>query len=164
MGGGEEEDVVEPLSMAWPDTWRKRITYVCVLPLILPLWLTLPDTRKPESRKFFAITFVGSILWIAIFSYLMVWWATVTGEAFSIPPEVKKSFTFLIVCLFICCGRMNEYSYCNLNSHLVTTFNSITSQKVRLLVDCTQNCCRFKYSGSDQLSFEMHILSKSFVC
>ena len=101
MGGGEEEDVVEPLSMAWPDTWRKRITYVCVLPLILPLWLTLPDTRKPESRKFFAITFVGSILWIAIFSYLMVWWATVTGEAFSIPPEVKFLFTFLFVCLLL---------------------------------------------------------------
>ena len=27
-------------------------------------------------------------MWIAAFSYLMVWWATVTGDAFSIPPEV----------------------------------------------------------------------------
>ena len=92
MGGGDEEDPIEPLSMAWPDTWRKRITYLMVLPLVLPLWLTLPDTRKPESKKFFAITFIGSILWIAIFSYLMVWWATVTGEAFSIPPEVRYSY------------------------------------------------------------------------
>jgi len=92
--GGEEEDPIEPLSMSWPDTWRKRITYLLVLPLVLPLWLTLPDTRKPESKKFFAITFIGSILWIAVFSYLMVWWATVTGEAFSIPPEVM-GLTFL---------------------------------------------------------------------
>ena len=94
MGGGDEEDPIEPLSMAWPDTWRKRITYLMVLPLVLPLWLTLPDTRKPESKKFFAITFIGSILWIAIFSYLMVWWATVTGEAFSIPPEVRNSYDY----------------------------------------------------------------------
>ena len=65
-----------------------------------------PCTRKPESKKFFAITFIGSILWIAVFSYLMVWWATVTGEAFSIPPEVKKLiyiFVCLFVCLFVCC-------------------------------------------------------------
>ena len=95
MGGGAEEDEpVEPLDMSWPDTCQKRITYLLVLPLVLPLWLTLPDTRKSESKKFFAITFLGSILWIAVFSYLMVWWATITGEAFSIPPEVRFFFLF----------------------------------------------------------------------
>ena len=44
------------------------------------------------GKKFFAITFLGSIMWIAAFSYLMVWWATVTGDAFSIPPEVCNKF------------------------------------------------------------------------
>ena len=43
------------------------------------------------ARKFFPITFLGSILWIAAFSYLMVWWATRTGETFGIPPEVSCS-------------------------------------------------------------------------
>ena len=33
-------------------------------------------------------------MWIAIFSYLMVWWATITGNAFTIPPEVM-GLTFL---------------------------------------------------------------------
>uniref|UniRef100_A0A8C7B5I7 Solute carrier family 24 member 2 n=1 Tax=Neovison vison TaxID=452646 RepID=A0A8C7B5I7_NEOVI len=33
---------------------------------------TLPGR---SSRKFFPITFFGSISWIAVFSYLMVWWA-----------------------------------------------------------------------------------------
>ena len=41
------------------------------------------------GKKFFYITFLGSILWIAAFSYLMVWWSTITGNAFSIPPEVR---------------------------------------------------------------------------
>lgn len=30
---------------------------------------------KQKSQKFFVMTFLGSILWIAVFSYLMVWWA-----------------------------------------------------------------------------------------
>ena len=42
------------------------------------------------GKKFFYITFIGSILWIAAFSYLMVWWSTITGNAFSIPPEVRN--------------------------------------------------------------------------
>merc|ERR1739848_248898 len=54
----------------------------------------LPDTRGERGKKFFAITFLGSIMWIAAFSYLMVWWATVTGDAFSIPPEIM-GLTFL---------------------------------------------------------------------
>ena len=92
-GGGMDEELPQPLDMSWPETNRKRLTYILILPLILPLWITLPDTRKPESKKFFSITFLGSILWIAVFSYLMVWWATITGEAFSIPPEVSQNRT-----------------------------------------------------------------------
>ena len=93
-----DEELPQPLDMSWPETNRKRLTYILILPLILPLWITLPDTRKPESKKFFSITFLGSILWIAVFSYLMVWWATITGEAFSIPPEVSqnKYFNYLL--------------------------------------------------------------------
>lgn len=42
------------------------------------------------GKRFFVITFVGSILWIAAYSYLMVWWANLTGETFNIPPEVSS--------------------------------------------------------------------------
>jgi len=93
-GGGEEEEENQPLDLSWPDTCRERITYLAFLPIIIPLWLTLPDTRKESAKKFFPITFLGSILWIAAFSYLMVWWATVTGDTVGIPPEVM-GLTFL---------------------------------------------------------------------
>ncbi|GFN90999.1 sodium/potassium/calcium exchanger 2 [Plakobranchus ocellatus] len=82
----EEEE--EPLDMSWPDGWRKRITYVFLAPIVFPLYLTLPDVRRPDRRKFFPVTFVGSICWIAGFSYLMVWWANQTGETIGIPDEV----------------------------------------------------------------------------
>ena len=99
--GPNPDDGPEPLSLAWPDTCSKRITYVCFLPLVLPLWLTLPDTRKQESRKWFPISFLGSILWIAVFSYLMVWWATISGEAFSIPPEVVQKIFMIFYTIFL---------------------------------------------------------------
>ena len=75
--------------MSWPKTFRKRITYLLVAPIIFPLYLTLPDTRTPRGKKFFPITFMGSILWIAAYSYLMVWWANVAGDTAKIPPEVS---------------------------------------------------------------------------
>ena len=86
--GGDDES--QPLDLSWPDTCSKRISYIALLPLIIPMAITLPDTRRPSMKKFFPISFLGSILWIAVFSYLMVWWATISGDAFSIPPEVSN--------------------------------------------------------------------------
>ncbi|KAF7655928.1 hypothetical protein LDENG_00048220 [Lucifuga dentata] len=47
---GDDED--QPLSLAWPETNRKRITYLFILPLVLPLWLTLPDVRREVGETF----------------------------------------------------------------------------------------------------------------
>jgi hypothetical protein len=47
-----------------------------------------------SGKRFFVVTFTGSIMWIAAFSYLMVWWANLTGETVNIPPEVSPSLTF----------------------------------------------------------------------
>ncbi|XP_074217618.1 sodium/potassium/calcium exchanger 2 isoform X3 [Camelus bactrianus] len=84
--GEDEED--QPLSLAWPADPRKQVTFLIVLPIVFPLWITLPDVRKPSSRKFFPITFFGSITWIAVFSYLMVWWAHQVGETIGISEEI----------------------------------------------------------------------------
>ncbi|XP_039423129.1 sodium/potassium/calcium exchanger 2 isoform X2 [Corvus cornix cornix] len=84
----EEDEEEQPLSLAWPETRRKQATYLLVLPIVFPLWATLPDVRKPTSRKFFPITFFGSISWIAFFSYLMVWWAHQVGETIGITEEI----------------------------------------------------------------------------
>ncbi|XP_015423990.1 PREDICTED: sodium/potassium/calcium exchanger 1 isoform X3 [Myotis davidii] len=84
----EEEENEEPLSLEWPETWQKQAVYLFLLPIVFPLWLTVPDVRRLESRKFFVITFLGSILWIAMFSYLMVWWAHQVGETIGISEEI----------------------------------------------------------------------------
>ncbi|KAM9753783.1 sodium/potassium/calcium exchanger 1-like isoform 3-T3 [Menidia menidia] len=83
---GEKED--EPLTLQWPETRRKQATYLFLLPIVFPLWLTVPDVRNQKYKKLFVLTFLGSIMWIAIFSYLMVWWAHQVGETIGISEEV----------------------------------------------------------------------------
>ncbi|XP_067471519.1 sodium/potassium/calcium exchanger 1-like isoform X2 [Thunnus thynnus] len=84
----EEEEENEPLSLEWPETPRKQATYLFLLPIVFPLWLTLPDVRNATSTRYFAATFIGSILWIGVFSYLMVWWAHQVGETVGISEEI----------------------------------------------------------------------------
>uniref|UniRef100_A0A8D0AGJ7 Solute carrier family 24 member 2 n=1 Tax=Sander lucioperca TaxID=283035 RepID=A0A8D0AGJ7_SANLU len=84
--GETEED--QPLSLSWPESNRKRLTYLLIIPIVLPLWITLPDVRKPTAKKFFPITFLGAITWIAGFSYLMVWWAHQVGDTIGITEEI----------------------------------------------------------------------------
>ena len=50
--------------------------------------------KKPQWKNWFVITFLGSIVWIAGYSYLMVWWATVAGKVIGIPDTVM-GLTFL---------------------------------------------------------------------
>lgn len=85
-----EEEKEEPLDLSWPDTWRSRFVYVLLAPILFPLALTTPDVRKPRWRRFFPITFLFSILWIAVFSYLMVWWTETLGRTIGLgdKPEV----------------------------------------------------------------------------
>ncbi len=49
--GGEEGENEEPLSLEWPDTRPKQATYLFLLPILFPLWLTVPDVRNPVRNK-----------------------------------------------------------------------------------------------------------------
>lgn len=46
-----EEDENQPLDLSWPDSWRERVTYLLFLPIIIPLYITLPDTRKQSGIR-----------------------------------------------------------------------------------------------------------------
>ncbi|NXC13053.1 NCKX1 protein, partial [Corythaeola cristata] len=84
----DDDENNEPLSLEWPETRKKQAIYLFLFPIVFPLWSTMPDVRNPDSKKFFVITFFGSIIWIAVFSYLMVWWAHQVGETIGISEEI----------------------------------------------------------------------------
>ena len=54
-----EEDENQPLDLSWPDSWRERVTYLLFLPIIIPLYITLPDTRKQSGISFLMIVQVA---------------------------------------------------------------------------------------------------------
>ncbi|NWX18323.1 NCKX1 protein, partial [Aegotheles bennettii] len=84
----DDDENDEPLSLEWPETRKKQAIYLFLFPIVFPLWSTIPDVRNPDSKKFFVITFFGAIIWIAVFSYLMVWWAHQVGETIGISEEI----------------------------------------------------------------------------
>ena len=91
----QNEEDYKDVVMAGPQgSIISKIVWVITMPLMIPMWITIPDPNNPSRKKFFYITFVASILWIMVFSYLMVWWSTKTGEIWGISDAVM-GLTFL---------------------------------------------------------------------
>ena len=61
-------------------------------PLLFLFFFTIPNCNK--YQKWFLLTFLMSIVWITIFSYVMVWMICITGYTFGIPDTVM-GITFL---------------------------------------------------------------------
>ncbi|XP_068174105.1 sodium/potassium/calcium exchanger 5 [Antennarius striatus] len=80
---GESKNV-----FAVPESDWRRILWVLSLPIIVLLFLTVPDCRKRFWKKWFMITFFMSAVWISGFTYLLVWMVTVVGETLGIPDTV----------------------------------------------------------------------------
>jgi len=87
----EEEDDNEPLNLnppgekASPQDW---IYYVVSFPIVFCLVCTVPDVRREGYRNYFVLTFAISILWIAAFTWAMVWFATVIAETCAVEEHI----------------------------------------------------------------------------
>ena len=71
-----------------PDGALHRIAYVINLPLVLTLHYTIPDCKREDRKRYYGLTFAGSIVWIAILAFIMVWMATEIGITANIPAPV----------------------------------------------------------------------------
>lgn len=47
----EEMEIEQPIDMTFPNTFCKRCTYIALLPIMWPLYVTLPDVKKPVSHN-----------------------------------------------------------------------------------------------------------------
>eukprot|EP01029_Cantina_marsupialis_P006407 TRINITY_DN170224_c0_g2_i2.p1 TRINITY_DN170224_c0_g2~~TRINITY_DN170224_c0_g2_i2.p1 ORF type:complete len:688 (+),score=128.15 TRINITY_DN170224_c0_g2_i2:89-2152(+) len=83
---GDEDD--DEGIFAWGDSFQSRLFWAILFPLNLSMWITIPNCTKPGRKKFFLFTFVGSLMWIAIFSYVMVWFASTIGYALGIDSAI----------------------------------------------------------------------------
>ncbi|XP_014667100.1 PREDICTED: sodium/potassium/calcium exchanger 4-like [Priapulus caudatus] len=85
------------------DSWKKvpkadgaveMVKWAVCWPLRAILFITVPDCRKRRWEKWFIATFMLSIFWIAIFSYVMVWMVMLIGFTLGVPDSIM-GITFL---------------------------------------------------------------------
>ncbi|XP_034963104.1 sodium/potassium/calcium exchanger 4 isoform X1 [Zootoca vivipara] len=92
-----QEEVHEHINLSPfspPEGKMDKVKWLLTWPLIILLFFTIPNCSKPRWEKFFMLTFLLSTLWIAVFSYFMVWLVTVIGYTLGIP-DVIMGITFL---------------------------------------------------------------------
>uniref|UniRef100_A0A3Q4IA82 Sodium/potassium/calcium exchanger 3-like n=1 Tax=Neolamprologus brichardi TaxID=32507 RepID=A0A3Q4IA82_NEOBR len=93
VGQQEEEDDDED-GIFSPVRIPARVKWVITWPLGLLLYCTVPNCILPRWHRWFMVTFVASTLWIAVFSYLMVWMVTIISFTLDIPDYIM-GITFL---------------------------------------------------------------------
>ncbi|XP_061542736.1 sodium/potassium/calcium exchanger 3-like isoform X2 [Phycodurus eques] len=91
---GEEEEHAPFKPFVMPDGWCARAKWLLSWPVNLLLHCTVPDCTLPHWERWYLLTFLASTLWIAIFSYLMVWMVTIISYTLGIP-DVIMGITFL---------------------------------------------------------------------
>ncbi|XP_067338521.1 sodium/potassium/calcium exchanger 4 isoform X3 [Channa argus] len=88
----EENDTISPFHI--PRSAGSKVKWLISWPLLLLLFFTIPNCAKPRWEKYFMLSFILSTIWIAVFSYFMVWMVTVIGYTLGIP-DVIMGITFL---------------------------------------------------------------------
>lgn len=70
----------------------KKVGHVIVKIVIAPLeflsMITIPNCKKENREKWWPVTFLTAIIWIAIYSYILVWMMTIIGFTVGIPDTV----------------------------------------------------------------------------
>lgn len=89
-----EEEYVDYVRAGPGDGLIGAAMWFISLPLMIPMWISIPDPQDKARAKYWPLAFIMSIVWIAVFSYFMVWWATLTGQALGISDAVM-GLTFL---------------------------------------------------------------------
>uniref|UniRef100_A0A8C4T465 Solute carrier family 24 member 3 n=1 Tax=Erpetoichthys calabaricus TaxID=27687 RepID=A0A8C4T465_ERPCA len=91
----EEDDNEGPLlPFEIPAGKCNKLKWIIAWPLSLLLFFTVPNCASPRWEKWFMVTFASSTMWIACFSYVMVWMVTIIGFTLGIP-DVIMGITFL---------------------------------------------------------------------
>ncbi|XP_016084562.1 sodium/potassium/calcium exchanger 4-like [Sinocyclocheilus grahami] len=88
----KESELTSPFKL--PDGCMNRTKWLISWPLLLILYFTIPNCAKSRWEKYFMLSFILSTVWIAVFSYFMVWMVTIIGYTLGIP-DVIMGITFL---------------------------------------------------------------------
>lgn len=88
----QQPSTLNPFS--FPHGWCNCLKWLLSWPVSFLLYFTVPNCTKSRWERWYLLTFLSSTLWIALFSYLMVWMVTIISFTLGIP-EVLMGITFL---------------------------------------------------------------------
>ena len=79
---------------SFPEGTFQRFLWLMKLPVQCLMFLTIPDCRTDRWEKWYFVTFIMSLIWIGLFSYILVWMVTIIGFTLGIS-DVIMGLTFL---------------------------------------------------------------------
>jgi hypothetical protein len=73
---------ISPLILPSKDkNIKEKLRYYICWPTFLVLYYTIPNSRDEKWGKFYLITFFMSLIWLSLFSYIMIWMITIIGKS-----------------------------------------------------------------------------------
>lgn len=76
-GGDDDDDDF----MVMPSDTMGKVMWALCLPVYVPIYYTLPM----PSEKLYWVSFLLALIWIAGFSFLLVWWTETVGAIIGVP-------------------------------------------------------------------------------
>ncbi|XP_015372787.1 PREDICTED: sodium/potassium/calcium exchanger 3-like [Diuraphis noxia] len=83
---GVDEQTCLPTSKSFGVKMLLIVWRTFCSPVNFTLWATIPDCRT--QRSLFPITFVMSIIWVSVITYILSWFLTICGDTFHISDVV----------------------------------------------------------------------------
>ncbi|CAH1738953.1 unnamed protein product [Aphis gossypii] len=85
QSNANEQTYLPRLKSSWSNL-LPIIWWTICLPVNLMLWATIPNCRT--KRTLYPITFVVSIIWISVITYILSWFLTICGDTFHVSDVV----------------------------------------------------------------------------
>ena len=71
-----------------------KTLWVLALPVTCLFYVTIPDCRKERWEKWYVVSFLISLTWSGLFTYVLVWMVSIIGFTLGVP-DVIMGLTFL---------------------------------------------------------------------
>jgi Ca2+/Na+ antiporter len=79
----EEAEENQPMELRCPGRTDGILAWLCCVltfPIVAVLFFTVPDVRRKGCEHLYPLAFLVSVAWVAGFTYVMVWCASVTAD------------------------------------------------------------------------------------
>ncbi|CAB1335382.1 unnamed protein product, partial [Coregonus sp. 'balchen'] len=94
-----EEEEGEALNSPFtvPGGCMETVKWLISWPILLLLYFTVPNCAKPRWERFFMLSFFLATVWIAVFSYFMVWMVMISSRGLVYSVVLLLGSVFLTV-------------------------------------------------------------------